>query len=132
MGKRQNRHRSQEFLRSMEGVGRRHAEVAAFLRQELRNLGLHVLAPEEYASPTVTAVLTDGRLQIEELRNFLKRECNILIAGGSGALRDKTFRIGHMGLSARRECIVKLLSGIEKGMQSQGIEVHHGSSMAGQ
>lgn len=116
----------------LEARFRRHAEVAAFLRQELRNLGLQVLAPEEYASPTVTAVLTDGRLQIEELRNFLKRECNILIAGGSGALRDKTFRIGHMGLSANKERIVKLLSGIEKAMKSQGLEVPHGSAKAGQ
>jgi len=108
----------------------RHAEVAAILRRGLRNLGLEVLAPEEFASPTVTAVLTGGRFRVDELQRFLKAEYNLLIAEGSGNLRGTTFRIGHMGLSARRECVTKVLSGIEKALQDQGVEIQHGPSLA--
>lgn len=109
----------------------RHAEVAAFLRQGLRNLGLEILAPEEFASPTVTAVATGGRFSVETLQRFLMTEYNILIAEGSGELRGKTFRIGHMGPSARKQHIVPLLFGIEKALQSQGIAIKDGQAFIG-
>jgi alanine-glyoxylate transaminase / serine-glyoxylate transaminase / serine-pyruvate transaminase len=109
----------------------RHADVAAFLRRGLRNLGLKVLAPEEFASPTVTVALTGGCLRDDELLRFLKAECNIVIAEGSGELRGKTFRIGHMGPSATRERILKVLNGIEKVVQGQGVELHHGLGSEG-
>lgn len=113
----------------LEARFKRHAEVAGLLRKGLRNFGLEVLASEEFASPTVTVTLTGERLRAHELQRFLKTEYNILIAGGSGDLKGKTFRIGHMGLSASRERIVKLLSAIEKGLRSQGIETQHDPSM---
>lgn len=114
----------------LEARFQRHAEVAALLRQGLRNLGMEVLAQEEFASPTVTVVPTSGRLRPDELQRFLKTEYNILIAEGIGDLRGKTFRVGHMGPSAKRECVMKVLSGIEKALQDQDVEVQHGPSWA--
>ena len=57
-------------------------------------------------------------------------EYNILIAEGSGELRGKTFRIGHMGPSARKQHIVPLLFGIEKAREpgsSQSRMARHSS-----
>lgn len=115
----------------LESRLQRHAEMATLLRRGLRNLGVNILAPEEFASPTVTVALTDCRFRGDDLQRFLKTEYNLLIAEGSGELRGKTFRIGHMGPSATRACVLKVLNGIEKFLQGQGLEIPFGVGLAG-
>ena len=64
--------------------------------REACGVGLRVMAPEGFRSPTVTAVeMPDGRGAPAVVRAM--RERGWVIGSGYGRLKDGTFRIGHMG-----------------------------------
>jgi aspartate aminotransferase-like enzyme len=86
---------------TIEGRWDRHADMArrtyAWVDEmSARGVGLEVLAPEGYRSPTVTTIRPprgwDGRRVVAAAK-----ERGFTIASGYGRLRDETFRIGHMG-----------------------------------
>jgi aspartate aminotransferase-like enzyme len=96
-----------EQLRAIEAEGLqarfdRHMEMAARVYEwvdemrEDRGVDLHVLAPEDYRSPTVTCItVPDGWTGPQVAAGVQKR--GFSIATGYGAMREATFRIGHMG-----------------------------------
>jgi predicted phosphoserine aminotransferase len=57
---------------------------------------LNLLAPAGCRSKTVTTVLSDGKVDVTALSAHLAAHGKA-IATGYGLLRDRTFRIGHMG-----------------------------------
>lgn len=61
-----------------------------------RGVPLRVLAPEGGRSPTVTAVEMPGGEGAPAVVEAM-RERGWVIGGGYGALKERTFRIGHMG-----------------------------------
>ncbi len=66
---------------------------------EMRDRGveLSILAPEGYRSPTVTCIeLPEGRTG-PEIAAAVKERGGFTIATGYGKLKERTFRIGHMG-----------------------------------
>ena len=64
--------------------------------REERGIDLHVLAPEGYRSPTVTCIkVPDGWSGPRVAAGAAER--GFTIATGYGAMREATFRIGHMG-----------------------------------
>jgi predicted phosphoserine aminotransferase len=73
----------------------RHAEMAR-LAQEWGADRFGLLAQEGYRSKTVTALMNSRPLDIPALNGFLASQ-GMMIANGYGQLKDKTFRIGHMG-----------------------------------
>jgi len=61
-----------------------------------RGIGLSMLAPDGYRSPTVSCIrLPEGRTGPEITTKL--RERGFTIAPGYGKLKDSTIRIGHMG-----------------------------------
>jgi aspartate aminotransferase-like enzyme len=81
--------------------GERHREMAERVWQWVgemadRGVGLSMLAPEGYRSPTVSCIrLPKGRTGPEVTAAL--RERGFTIAAGYGKLKDPTIRIGHMG-----------------------------------
>jgi aspartate aminotransferase-like enzyme len=88
----------------------RHAEVAAFCRQQLKDVGL-TLFPAEGAipSPTVTAVNVPKGATWPELDGKLRRH-GLVAAGSYGPLSGKVFRLGHMGTQADLELVKEALA----------------------
>lgn len=109
----------------------RHARWAALLRRGLENLGFELFIPEEFHSSTVTTALAGSAISAEELIRLLKEKRGILIGGGIDELREKVFRIGHMGPQATPEMILPLLWGIEEALRSAGVPVKLGQSLRG-
>jgi len=72
----------------------RQRRVAKYVRTNLQNQNLKVLAPEEYASNGVTVFFIENA---QLVKNLLFKEYGIEIADGVGDLKTKTLRIGHMG-----------------------------------
>ena len=60
-------------------------------------MGLSLFADERYASDTVTAVTVPEGLDVKQLRQILREEYKVVLAGGQGKLEEKIFRIGHLG-----------------------------------
>ena len=79
-----------------ENVVARHRLMMDMTRAAMRALGLPLMASDEVASPTVTAVYGTDDLNVEDLRKMLSR-LNVRLAGGQQHLKGQIFRIGHMG-----------------------------------
>jgi len=90
-------------LRKLEAEGltnihARHARLGQFTRDGVKALGLELLADEEHASNTVTAVRVPDGVDGGALNKLMRTEYNTVLAGGQGELTGKIFRIGHLGL----------------------------------
>jgi aspartate aminotransferase-like enzyme len=76
---------------------RRHALMGQATRKAAKALGLKLLADHGRASPAVTALHAPDGVEIKALRNHLRQEYGVTVAGGQGKLSGKIFRIGHLG-----------------------------------
>ncbi|MCL7388459.1 MAG: alanine--glyoxylate aminotransferase family protein [Thaumarchaeota archaeon] len=100
----------------------RHEKMAAGFRKAVKAMGLEVVAPEEYASPTVTAVRSPEGLSSKIIREMLEK-FNIMVSGGLGQLEGKCFRVGHMGLTATPHYIVYTISALARTLKNLGVKV---------
>lgn len=103
----------------------RHEKIAGAFREGIRAMGLQIVpVKEEKAAPTLTAIYYPN----SEGKNLVKymEEEGIVVAGGlHPEIKDKYFRIGHMGsccgqdiilvISALESCLKKLDSRYEIG-----------------
>ena len=81
----------------LANIFERHASVARRARDGARALGLSLLADEEVASNTVTAINAPEGVDLAQLLKIAREEYGVVLAGGPGPLAGKVFRIGHLG-----------------------------------
>lgn len=101
--------RAMDLIRNegMKERVRRHERVASIIREGVEEMGLRVLAEEGLRSNTVTAVLLDR----EGAGEIVKRSMELGIEFATGphpALRDRYFRIGHMGWVQEKDAFAAL------------------------
>jgi aspartate aminotransferase-like enzyme len=90
----------------------RHSAMANRVQEWADAHDLSMYAPEGFRSQTVTTIKNDRGISISELNAFLKQR-EMRIANGYGQLKDKTFRIAHMG-ETQMEDIEILLEAMEE------------------
>lgn len=88
-------------LRRIRDMGRdnwfrMYSDRAGLIRRRIYELGLDIVARRGYESPTITAVYTPDGVRGDDVY-FGLRERGVEIAKGYGPLKERTFRIGHMG-----------------------------------
>jgi alanine-glyoxylate transaminase/serine-glyoxylate transaminase/serine-pyruvate transaminase len=77
---------------------KRYTKLALRLRKGVRALGMEPLTPDDQLAPVLTAVFAPDGVVIGELVGYLREEHGIMISGGLGeGLKDRVFRVGHMG-----------------------------------
>ena len=81
----------------------RHRAMADHVRGWARDR-FDILAPEGYRSDSVTAVVNTRGIDVGALNRHLAATADWVISNGYAKLRDKTFRIGHMGDHTVEEC----------------------------
>lgn len=74
----------------------RHSAMAERVQTWALERGMEPLAPEGYRSQTVSTIKNTRNVDISALNAFLMTK-GMRIANGYGSLKDKTFRIAHMG-----------------------------------
>ncbi len=79
----------------MESVWRRHAEVAAWVRQSMTSLGLTLLS--KAPSDALTAVLMPKEVPSGNVIKVMRDEHRVVMADGQGELQGKIVRFAHMG-----------------------------------
>ncbi len=83
----------------LTGVHARHKRVAAYARQQAKDLGLELLARDErYASDTVTAIKLPAGVEWAPLTKTLSQEFGVVLGGGQQQLKGKICRVAHMGM----------------------------------
>ncbi|MBO8170651.1 MAG: alanine--glyoxylate aminotransferase family protein [Bacillaceae bacterium] len=124
---------AQEVLNMMEEEGlddifKRHELMKKMTRAGIRALGIPLLADDEYASPTVTAVDPKGAFDPEELRKILRNKYLISVAGGQQHLKGNIFRIGHMGYVNPLDMLT-ILSALEMALKEIKPEIKLGTAV---
>lgn len=86
----------------------RHKKITNQLRNGLKDIGFNLFVKPEVASHGITAVECSPKKK-EKILSSLEKEHRIILAGGLGGLRNKIFRIGHIGPYAQEKIIDELL-----------------------
>jgi alanine-glyoxylate transaminase/serine-glyoxylate transaminase/serine-pyruvate transaminase len=111
----------------LDEVFARHARHAAATRAAVQGWGLEVLALDEREfSGALTAVLLDGS---DEVRRVILDRYDMSLGAGLGKLKDKIFRIGHLG-DFNDLMLAGTLSGVQMGLQVAGHDVGDGVGAA--
>ena len=108
-----------------EGLDRRierYKGMAMRLRNGIRALGMEPLTPDDQLAPVLTAVFAPEGVKIGELIAYLREDHNIMISGGLGeTLKDRIFRVGHMGPTVTDDDIDEVLGALQAFLELKGI-----------
>jgi len=110
-------------IETIEKIVQRHQRLKNKLRTSLKAMGLKLLAEDEIASPAITAIKKPPKIEISQIRKILKTKWKIIIANGQRDLKDKIFRIGHLGFVADRD-ILTILAALEDTLTELGFALN--------
>jgi alanine-glyoxylate transaminase/serine-glyoxylate transaminase/serine-pyruvate transaminase len=114
----------------LENVFARHRRHGEATRRALKVWGLENLClnPEEY-SPILTTVLMPGEKGADAYRDVVLEKFNMSLGSGLGQLKDRIFRIGHLG-DMNDPMLVGTLGTVEMGFSLAKIFHQKGGVMA--
>jgi aspartate aminotransferase-like enzyme len=115
----------QAALRMMQAEGleqifARHQRLMQASRAAVKALNLPLLAADSAASPSITAVAPQ-QVEAEQIRSILRKQFDIVMAGGQDHLKGKIFRIGHLGFVSDRD-ILAAIAALEAALVELGYE----------
>lgn len=96
-----------------ENRWKKHLKMQRLTQKWAKGHGLTYFSEEGYHTPSVSVINNDKNWDIAELNKKLTEKHDCIIANGYKDLKDKTFRIGHMGDHTPAE-ITELLSWIDE------------------
>jgi len=105
----------------LENVFRRHDRHAEASRRAVRAWGLEILCanPAEYSSSLTAVLMPEGHSEIA-FRQVVLDRFNLSLGSGLSKVRDKVFRIGHLG-DFNDLMLLGTLAGIEMGLALAGV-----------
>jgi alanine-glyoxylate transaminase/serine-glyoxylate transaminase/serine-pyruvate transaminase len=114
----------------LENVFRRHDRHAEATRRAVRAWNLEVLClePEEYSSSLTAVLMPEGHSEIR-FRDVVLEHFNMSLGSGLTKLRDKVFRIGHLGYF-NDLMLMGTLAGVEMGLALAGVPHERGGVQA--
>ncbi len=114
----------------LENIFARHIRHGEATRRAVRAWGLEILCldPEEY-SPVLTTVVMPGDKGADAYRAVVLDKFNMSLGSGLGKLKDRVFRIGHLG-DFNDLSLIGTLGGVEMGFTLAGIPYKQGGVMA--
>lgn len=92
----------------LTSIASRHERMKKALRAGLIGMGLKPLVSELHASPTITAVLPPPSISVDQIRRLMNERYQIRLADGQEELKNKIFRVGHMGYVFERDILMTL------------------------
>jgi aspartate aminotransferase-like enzyme len=115
-------HAALEMMKAegLENIFARHQRLTQASRAAAKALGLKLYAPDDAASPAITAV-DPAPIDAEVIRSTMKKRFDIALAGGQDHLKGKIFRIGHLGFVCERDILTAIAS-LEATLQELGYE----------
>ncbi|MEM3573501.1 MAG: alanine--glyoxylate aminotransferase family protein [Nitrososphaeria archaeon] len=104
----------------LENRFRRHEEAASEMRKLGMEIGLELFPEEALASPTVTAFKVPEGIVGKQIRQVMREDYSILVAGGMDELSEKIIRVGHMGYTANKEFVKRTAVALEGTLKKLG------------
>ena len=114
----------------LENVFARHIRHGEATRRAVRTWGMEILCldPEEY-SPVLTTVVMPDWKGADAYRAAVLEKFNMSLGSGLGILKDRVFRIGHLG-DFNDLMLIGTLGGVEMGFALTGVPYRQGGVMA--
>jgi len=109
----------------LDAAFERHTLLGRACRAGVKAMGLDLFSPDEDRSAVVTAAHMPDGLESVQLTRALRDRHGITIAGGQGALKEKIFRIGHIGWFDEFD-IATALSAVELVLGELGATIERG------
>jgi len=111
----------------LEAVFARHVRLGRACRAGIKALGLELFSPDEDRAAVVTASRMPEGLDSTALTRVLRDRHGITIAAGQGELKERIFRIGHIGWFDEFD-IATALSAVELVLGELGAEIDRGAA----
>jgi pyridoxamine---pyruvate transaminase len=108
----------------------RHQAAARAVRAGVQAMGLELWPRrEEYAAGCVTAIRVPEGISRAGTLEHIRERYGVMLSGGYGELRDKLFRIGHMGPAADSLYPVVAVAALGRGLKDLGADVRIGAGV---
>lgn len=104
----------------LESIFSRHQRLMNATRAAIKGLNMPLFAPDTNASPAITSVAPQA-IEADPIRNLMKKRFDIALAGGQDHLKNKIFRIGHLGFVSDRD-VLSAIASLEVVLQELGYE----------
>ena len=92
------RYKLDEFFKEgLENRYTRHLKMAQMTREWAKSRGFELFPKAGYESVTLTCVKNNKGIDVAKLQKALKEKYSVLIDGGYGQIKGKSFRLAHMG-----------------------------------
>ena len=111
--------------KGLEAAFEHHARLGRACREGVKAMGLELFSPDEDRSAVVTAIRAPDGIESGAIVAKLRERFGITIAGGQGELRDKIFRIGHIGYIDVFD-VSAALAGLELALADAGADIERG------
>jgi aspartate aminotransferase-like enzyme len=108
----------------IENVWSRHARLAEAVRIGVKAMGLELFATG-IPNDAVTAVKIPAGLDPSALVKQIRQKYGIFLVGGQGKIKEKIFRIGHLGYAADTDVILAITA-VEMTLKKMGHPVELG------
>jgi serine---pyruvate transaminase len=109
----------------LEQAFERHVRLGRACREGAKAMGLELFSPDEDRSAVVTAIRTPEGIDSTEIVATLRDRFGITIATGQGELKERLFRIGHIGWFDVFD-ITTALAAVELTLAEAGVEIERG------
>jgi aspartate aminotransferase-like enzyme len=106
----------------LENIFARHGRYGQRAREGVKSLGLSLFANESCASNTITAVTSPDGVDANKLREIMRDDYGVVLAGGQSKLAGKIFRIGHLGFVTYAE-IDDVIANLRQALPKLGFKV---------
>lgn len=107
-----------------------HRRAARATRAGIRGMGLQTWARhEEIATSCVTTIKAPDGVDVLGAIAHIRERYGVQISPGYGELKERLFRIGHMGPAARSLTPVVGLAAFGRGMADLGVDLHVGDGI---
>jgi (S)-ureidoglycine-glyoxylate aminotransferase len=112
-----------------DAVIARHATAGAAMLAGVRGLGLDVFGDVAHKMHNVVAVEIPAGVDGDGVRAALLRDYGIEIGTSFGPLHGRVWRIGTMGVNARRDAVLTTLAALEQVLRRAGARVPAGGGV---
>ena len=112
----------------LDNILLRHLNYREMVRAAVKEMGLKLLAADDYASPALTSVIAPQGIGGNKIRQYMRERFNIVLAGGQQKLDDVIFRIGHLGY-VRELDLLALLAALEIALLNCGYPIELGKGL---
>jgi (S)-ureidoglycine-glyoxylate aminotransferase len=107
----------------------RHALAGAAMTAGVTAMGLAVYGDPAHKMTNITGVITPAGVDYDRVRARMRADFEIEIGTAFGALAGKIWRIGAMGINARKHAVLTTLAALEAVLRAEGFPFASGAGV---